>query len=72
MDAYLRPSELAMENKSMFRTPVSFGIDGWYIKKYSDQQFVIEQSFWPLIGFVDSKRKLKKETIKAVVSTEED
>jgi RNA-directed DNA polymerase len=41
------------------------------ISKVSDQQFVIERSFWPLIGFVDSKRKFKKEAGKAVVSTKD-
>jgi hypothetical protein len=31
------------------------------LSKVSDTQLVIERSFWPLIGFVDSKRKFKKE-----------
>jgi RNA-directed DNA polymerase len=41
------------------------------LSKVSDTQFVIERSFWPLIGFVDSKRKFKKEAEIPIIRTKD-
>ncbi|WP_213287003.1 antiviral reverse transcriptase Drt2 [Bradyrhizobium sp. sGM-13] len=41
------------------------------LSRVQDKQFIIERSFWPLIGFVDSKRKFKKEAGTSIVSTKD-
>lgn len=87
MDAYLRPSEFAILGSSMlakrkdriggwyikkpfahFDLPLNYDAA---LSKVSDPSFIAERAFWPLIGFVDSKRRFRKEAGVAVVSTKD-
>lgn len=87
MDAYLRPSEFAILGSNMlakrkdriggwyikkpfahFDLPLNYDAA---LSKVSDPNFIAERAFWPLIGFIDSKRRFRKEAGVAVVSTKD-